>query len=49
MDMNHYTFQHDIDYKLLDKMDKDIILDYVWENTDMMDKIRQWIKDVYED
>ena len=47
--MNHYTFQHDIDYKLLDKMDKDIILDYVWENTDMMDKIRQWIKDVYED
>ena len=46
---NHYTFQHDIDYKVLDKMDKDIILDYVWEDMDMMDKLRQWIKDVYED
>jgi hypothetical protein len=45
----NYTFQHDVDYKLLDKMDKDIILDYVWEDMDMMDKIRQWIKDAYED
>ena len=46
---SHYTFQHEIDYKVLDKMDKDIILDYVWENMDMMDKIREWIKDTYED
>jgi hypothetical protein len=46
---NHYTFQHDIDYKLLDKIDKDIILDYVWEDMGMMDKLRQWIKDTYED
>ena len=46
---NHYTIQHDVDYKVLDKMDKDIILDYVWEDMDMMDKIRQWIKEVYED
>ena len=46
---NYYTFQHDVDYKLLDKMDKDIILDYVWENMDMMDKLRQWIKDTYKD
>ena len=45
----HYTPQHDIDYKVLDKMDKDILLDYVWEHTDMMDKLRQWVKDVYED
>ena len=33
----NYTPQHDIDYAILDKMDKDIILDYVWEHTDMMD------------
>ena len=46
---SHYTLQHEIDYKVLDKMDKDIILDYVWDNMDMMDKIREWIKDVYED
>ena len=45
---NHYTFQHGIDYKVLDKMDKDIILDYVWEDMDMMDKLRQWIKDTYD-
>ena len=45
----NYTPQHDIDYAILDKMDKDIILDYVWEHTDMMDKLREWIKDVYED
>ena len=44
----NYTPQHDIDYAVLDKMDKDIILDYVWEHMDMMDKIRQWIKDVYD-
>ena len=36
------------DYKTLERIDKDIILDYVWENTDMMDQIREWIKDVYE-
>jgi DNA-binding protein YbaB len=46
---SHYTVQHEIDYNVLDKMDKDIILDYVWDNMDMMDKIREWIKDVYED
>ena len=45
---DHYTPQHEIDYKILDKIDKDIILDYVWEHTDMMDKPRQWIKDVFE-
>ena len=45
----NYTPQHYIEYEKLDKMDKDIILDYVLEHTDMMDKIRQWIKDVYED
>jgi len=45
----NYTIQHQMDYPKLDKMDKDIILDYVWEHTDMMDKIRQWIKDVYDD
>jgi len=46
---SHYTFQHEIDYNVLDKMDKEIILDYVWDNMDMMDKMREWIKDVYED
>lgn len=46
---SYYTFQHEIDYKVLEKMDKDIILDYVWDNMDMMDKMREWIKDVYED
>ena len=46
---SHYTVQHEIDYNVLDKMDKDIILDYVWEDMNMMDKIREWIKDVYED
>ena len=46
---SHYTVQHEIDYKVLEKMDKDIILDYVWDNMDMMDKMREWIKDVYED
>jgi hypothetical protein len=46
---NYYTFQHEIDYKVLDKMDKDIILDYIWEDMDSIDKIRQWIKDTYED
>lgn len=45
---DHYTPQHEIDYKILDKIDKDIILDYVWEHTDMMDQLREWIKDVYE-
>ena len=45
---NHYTPQHEIDYNILDKMDKDIILDYVWEHTDMVDKLRQWVKDVFE-
>jgi hypothetical protein len=44
----HYTPQHEIDYNILDKMDKDIILDYVWEHTDMMDKLRQWVKDVFD-
>ena len=46
---SHYTFQHDIDYPKLDKIDKNIILDYVWENMEMMDKIREWIKDTYEE
>ena len=45
----NYTPQHYIDYAILDKMDKDIILDYIWEDTESMDKIRQWIKDVYDD
>tara|TARA_B110000438_G_C15429955_1_gene485662 strand:+ start:421 stop:567 length:147 start_codon:yes stop_codon:yes gene_type:complete len=46
---NHYTFQHEIDYPKLNKINKDIILDYVWENMEMMDTLRQWIKDTYED
>ena len=45
----HYTPQHSVDFKKLDKMDKDILLDYVWENMPMMDKLREWIKDVYEE
>lgn len=45
----NYTPQHYIDYPKLDKIDKDIILDYIWEDMESMDKIRQWIKDVYED
>ncbi|MDC3257157.1 hypothetical protein OAU44_00115 [bacterium] len=45
----NYTIQHEIDYAILDKIDKDILLDYVWENMPMMDKLREWIKDVYED
>jgi len=45
----YYTPQHFVDFKTLDKMDKDILLDYVWENMPMMDKLREWIKDVYEE
>tara|TARA_R110000803_G_scaffold18888_1_gene50045 strand:+ start:583 stop:732 length:150 start_codon:yes stop_codon:yes gene_type:complete len=44
----NYTPQHEVDFKVLDKIDKDILLDYVWENMPMMDKLREWIKDVYE-
>ena len=45
----NYTIQHQIDYPKQDKIAKDIILDYIWEDMESMDKIRQWIKDVYED
>ena len=45
----NYTIQHQMDYPKLDKIVIDVILDYVWEHTDMMDKIRQWIKDAYDD
>lgn len=45
----NHTIQHDIDYAKLDTIDKDIILDYIWEDMASMDKIRQWIKDVYDD
>ena len=45
----NYTIQHQIDYPKLDKIDKDIILDYIWEDMESMDKIRSWIKDVCED
>lgn len=45
----NHTIQHAIEYQILDKLDKDIILDYIWEDMESMDKIRQWIRDVYED
>jgi|TARA_B110000438_G_scaffold302663_1_gene361084 hypothetical protein len=37
------------DWKKLEKIDNTIILDYVWEDMEMMDTIREWIKDTYED
>ncbi len=37
------------DWKKLEKIDNTIILDYVWEDMDMMDTMREWIRDVYED
>lgn len=37
------------DWKKLEKIDNTIILDYVWEDMEMIDTIREWIKDTYED
>ena len=37
------------DWKKLEKIDNTIILDYVWEDMDMMDTMREWIRDTYED
>jgi hypothetical protein len=37
------------DWKKLEKISNTIILDYVWEDMEMMDTIREWIKDTYED
>jgi len=37
------------DWKKLEKIDNNIILDYVWEDMEMIDTIREWIKDTYED
>ncbi len=37
------------DWEKLEKIDNTIILDYVWEDMDMMDTMREWIRDVYED
>ena len=47
--IDHYTLQHEIDYTKLNEIDKKIILDYVWEDMEMMDMLKQWIKDTYED
>ena len=44
----HEIYESD-DWKKLEKIDNTIILDYVWEDMEMMDTIREWIKDTYED
>jgi rRNA maturation protein Nop10 len=34
-------------YKQLDKIDHAILLDYVWENMVLMDKIKEWLSEDY--
>ena len=40
----NYTPDHDIYYKFLDKINQDILLDYIWEHPVIMKKIKEWIK-----
>ena len=34
-------------YKQLDKIDQDILLDYVWETPGLVDTIKEWLEEDY--
>ena len=34
-------------YKALDKIDQDVLLDYVWETPGLVDTIKEWLEEDY--
>jgi DNA repair exonuclease SbcCD ATPase subunit len=34
-------------YKQLDKIDQDILLDYVWETPEIIDTLKEWLNEDY--